>query len=71
LISFNPDGYLVDISCADELRFDPMEPDGLWHSHDVLARVKSIGGLTKGQFEDLTKAHGIAFGPEGLLPDLY
>jgi hypothetical protein len=70
LTSFNPDGYLVDISCADARRFDPMEPDGLWHSHDVLARVKSIGGLTMRQFEDLTKAHGIAFEPEGLLADL-
>jgi len=41
LKDFDEQNYLVDISCSDRGRFDPMEFDALWRSHDVLARVRT------------------------------
>ena len=53
---------------ANHTRFDTAEADALWHSHDVLARVRD--GLGKGAFEDVEKSFGVVFVPDGLLADL-
>jgi hypothetical protein len=70
LTTFDDGDYLVDISCSDASRFDPMDPDALWHSHDVLAALKASGQMTRLAFEQVEKATGVSYEPEGLLADL-
>jgi hypothetical protein len=70
LTNFDDGDYLVDISCSDASRFDPMGPDALWHSHDVLANLKASGELTRLAFDQIEKATGVSCEPHGLLADL-
>ena len=67
LTTFNDGDYLVDISCSDASRFDPMGPDALWHSHDVLANLKASGALTRLACDQVEKATGASYEPHGLL----
>ncbi len=70
LTTFDDGDYLVDISCSDASRFDPMDPDALWHSHDVLANLKASGELARLAFDQIEKATGVSYEPDGLLADL-
>ena len=69
LATFDDKDYLVDISCSDASRFDPMDIDGLWHSHDVLAGLKASGQMTRLAFEQVEKATSISCEPDGLPAD--
>ena len=70
LIDFDDAHYLVDISCPDVARFDPMSNEELWRSHDILSRMKTTPGITRAEFENVEKASGVVFNPDGLMADL-
>jgi hypothetical protein len=70
LASFDADGYVVDITCPDDSRFDAMGTGDLAKAYDQLAALKAAAGITKGNFDKAEKAFGICFDPACLLADV-
>ena len=59
--------YLVDVSCSDVSLFDPATNTSIWETYDNLAARRTT--LTKTAFENLEKASGFTYNPNGLLAD--
>lgn len=70
LASFDADGYLVDISCCDDSKFDEMVEGDLARAFDELSALRTAPGITKAMFGKAEKAYGIAFDPHCLLADV-
>ena len=60
--------YLEPLSCPDPRRFDLASDADLWEKADSLQAQKDR--LSRSAFEQLQKAYGISFAPEGLLWDM-
>ena len=68
VVDFDDSGYLVDITCSDRTRFDPMSDQDLLRSHDLLSALKAAG-VTRAEFERVEKGAGMTFNADGLLAD--
>ena len=68
LCEFDTSGYIVDIACFDQKRFDPQGDGDLARSHDALQAMVARG-CTKVEIDKMEKASGINFDPDSLLAD--
>ena len=68
LVAYDDSNYLVDISCSDCERFDPMTDADLWRAFDILSEMKAMG-VGRTAFEKIEKSQGVGFNAEGLLAD--
>jgi hypothetical protein len=67
LVDHSSDGYIVDISCGDNTKFDHVSDKELYDKHDMLNELSSTA--TPGEFKQIEQAMGIAFNPVGVLSD--